>query len=58
MPLVDDYLSEGKISARGVFNPDKVRELIDLDRNGKEDYSYPIFALLCFEVWCEQFIGK
>ncbi|NOR68914.1 MAG: asparagine synthase (glutamine-hydrolyzing) [Methylomarinum sp.] len=58
VPLVDDYLSEGKISARGVFNPDKVRELIDLDRNGKEDYSYPIFALLCFEVWCEQFIGK
>lgn len=55
-PLVDDYLSIGRLSDRGVFNPDKVRQLIDLDRKGKEDYSYPIFALLCFEVWCQQFL--
>jgi asparagine synthase (glutamine-hydrolysing) len=55
-PLVDDYLSNERLISRGVFKPHMVRQLIEKDRDGKEDYSYPIFALLCFEVWCEQFI--
>jgi asparagine synthase (glutamine-hydrolysing) len=55
-PMVDSLLSDKTISARGVFEPDKVRALIDADRAGREDYSYPIFALLCFEIWCQTFI--
>ena len=56
-PLVDDYLSISKIVARGIFNPDKVQQLIERDRSGKEDYAYSIFALVCFEVWCQQFLN-
>lgn len=55
-PMVDDLLSEKTILARGVFEPQKVHDLIDADRRGVEDYSYPIFALLCFEIWCRKFI--
>ncbi len=55
-PMVDDLLSEKTLLARGVFEPDKVHALIADDRRGKEDYSYPIFALLCFEIWCRTFI--
>ena len=57
-PMVDDLLSNEKIEARGVFDPSRVKALIDADRKGLEDYSYPIFALLCFEIWCQTFIDE
>lgn len=55
-PYVDDMLSSEKIRNRGVFDPEKVQALIDADRSGKEDYSYSIFALLCFEIWSQLFL--
>ena len=58
LPLVDDLLSAEKINARGIFDPTKVATLIHDDRSGKEDYSYPIFALLCFEIWCQKFVDN
>jgi len=55
-PLVDSYLNKEAINKRGIFDAKKVLSLIDEDRKGIADYSYPIFALLCFEVWCQQFL--
>ena len=55
---VDDLLSVDSINKRGIFNAEKVQQLINDDRCGKEDYSYPIFALLCFEIWCQQFLDE
>jgi asparagine synthase (glutamine-hydrolysing) len=55
---VDQQLSFEKVRDRGIFKPDKVRRLIDDDRRGIEDYSYPIFALLCFELWCQTFLDQ
>lgn len=54
--LVDRYLSVDMLNKRGIFNPSKVQELIQKDRSGQEDYSYSIFGLLCFEIWCQQFL--
>lgn len=54
--MVDSYLCPSKIEQRGIFNPSVVKQLIDDDRAGKHDYSYPIFALLCFEIWCKEFL--
>ena len=57
--LVDDTLSDENIIRRGLFKPEKIRALIAQDRAGEEDYCYPIYALLCFEIWCQIFIdGK
>lgn len=55
-PLVDHYLSAEMLNKRGIFNPLKVKELVQKDRCGQQDYSYSIFALLCFEVWCQEFL--
>jgi len=55
-PLVDSCLNIESIDKRGVFNAKNVLSLIEDDRQGKADYSYPIFALLCFELWCQQFL--
>jgi len=55
-PLVDSCLNTETIDERGIFNAKNVLSLIEDDRQGKADYSYPIFALLCFELWCQQFL--
>ena len=54
--MVNDSLSVESINRRGIFNAEKVQKLLADDRASIEDYSYPIFALLCFELWCQQFI--
>jgi asparagine synthase (glutamine-hydrolysing) len=54
--FVDEYLSVEKINERGIFNSSKIQNLINEDRRGNEDYSYSIFALLCFEIWCQKFL--
>jgi len=33
-----------------------VRRLVDLDRDGRVDGAYTIFALMCTELWCRQFV--
>lgn len=55
-PFVDELLSAETINKRGIFSAEKVHQLLADDRTGKADYSYPIFALLCFEIWCQQFL--
>ena len=54
--LVDELLSEGSLAQRGLFKYQSVRDLIETDRRGEQDCSYPIFSLLCIELWCRIFI--
>jgi asparagine synthase (glutamine-hydrolysing) len=54
--LVDDLLSQDSITRRGVFNPHAVGELVRDTRSGRVDGSYSVFALLCYETWCRQFV--
>lgn len=56
-PLVADVLSQESIDKRGIFDATAVNRLVAADLNG-EDYSYPIFALVCFELWCRQFLDS
>lgn len=55
-PFVEDLLSTHSLNKRGVFNPKTVQGLINADRKGEKDYSYPIFSLLCIELWFRTFI--
>ncbi|MEM6986253.1 MAG: asparagine synthase (glutamine-hydrolyzing) [Pseudomonadota bacterium] len=55
---VDDMLSPASIDARGIFNADEVQRMIDEDRRGLNDFSYPIFALLCIEMWLRTFVDQ
>lgn len=56
--LVEDTLDAGALRRRGFFEPEAVRRLIELDRRGAVDGSYTIFALMCFELWCRQFVDR
>jgi asparagine synthase (glutamine-hydrolysing) len=53
---VDDVLSPTRLRARGLFDPNAVRALIDADRRGATDAAYPILALCCVELWCRSFV--
>jgi asparagine synthase (glutamine-hydrolysing) len=55
-PLVDDVLGEASVARRGLFEPAAVRRLIALDREGRLDGAYTVFALLCLELWCRRFV--
>ena len=56
--MVDEFLSEDSLTKRGIFDYSAVRDLIEKDRTGKGDYSYPIFTLLCIEQWCRIFLDN
>ncbi len=50
--FVNDILSETSLGNGGYFRPKTVKEILQrhqLDKTG--DFSNPIFALLCFELW-------
>lgn len=56
--MVEEFLSEESLARRGIFDYSAVRDLIEKDRAGKGDYSYPIFTLLCIEQWCRIFLDN
>lgn len=56
--LIDTVLSEQAILKRGMFNPSKVRQMIEDDRHGKSDFAYQIYQLLTIEIWFRIFIDK
>lgn len=55
-PMVEDTLNEASLRKRGIFEPAAVRQLIDLNSDGRLDGSYTIFALMCIELWFRHFI--
>jgi asparagine synthase (glutamine-hydrolysing) len=54
--LVDEMLAADALRRRGLFDPAAVQRLIALDREGRIDGAYTIFALLCIEMWCRLFV--
>ena len=57
-PLVEDVLSEGSLRNRGLFDPTAVRRLVALNNERKVDAAYPIFGMICIELWCRMFIDR
>ena len=54
--MIHDFLSEENIVRRGIFDHKQVHALIQKNKEGKIDASYPIWALLAIESWMRQFI--
>ena len=55
-PLVQDLLAEETVRRRGLFRPEEVRRIIDLNLSGREDYNLQVFQLLNLELWMRTFI--
>jgi asparagine synthase (glutamine-hydrolysing) len=52
----EQCLSPCTIRKRGVFDLDSVMDLVARDREGLIDASYSLFAVMCIESWCREFI--
>lgn len=57
-PVVEDVLSQDSVVRRGLFNFRGVQRLMEMDRTGRMDGTYTIFALVCIENWCRMFIDN
>ncbi|HEV7746961.1 MAG TPA: asparagine synthase (glutamine-hydrolyzing) [Pyrinomonadaceae bacterium] len=57
-PLVDDLLSEETVRRRGLFRPEEIKRIIDLNLSGREDLNLQVFQLLNLELWQRRFIDK
>ena len=55
-PLVERTLAHEALKARGLFDPDAVDALLRGLFAGTNDAGYTVFALMCIELWCQQFI--
>jgi asparagine synthase (glutamine-hydrolysing) len=55
-PMVDETLDPATLARRGFFEPGAVRDLVAADRRGTVDGAYTLFALMCFELWCREFM--
>lgn len=53
--LIKEYLSKDRIEQRGIFNYNKINDLIEANKSGLIDASYTIWALLAVESWMLQF---
>jgi asparagine synthase (glutamine-hydrolysing) len=56
--MMDDLLSTEALKRRGLFDARAVRNLLEQDRAGRVDAAYPIFALVCVEMWCRLFLDR
>lgn len=54
--VVRDTLSHDRLTARGIFDAYAVARLLTANRAGQVDASYTIFAILCLELWCVQYL--
>ncbi len=55
-PMVDDLLSERKLSERGLFDPKAVQNIINANLSGMEDLNLQVFQLLTLELWLQAFL--
>jgi asparagine synthase (glutamine-hydrolysing) len=53
---VEETLSPASLTPRGLFAPAAVRRLLEMDRAGRIDGAYTLFALVSVELWCRQFV--
>jgi asparagine synthase (glutamine-hydrolysing) len=57
-PLLDEYLSPGRLRRRGYFRPETVGEIIRDHLSGRRDYSLHLWALVSFEAWHRQYLDS
>ena len=53
--MINNYLSEAKITEHGIFDYQEVKKLIDRNSKGKIDASYNIWSILAITSWINQF---
>jgi asparagine synthase (glutamine-hydrolysing) len=55
-PFLREVVLSEKALKRGLFQPEFVRQLIELHTRGERDYSHQLWTLLMLEMWFQRFI--
>ena len=55
--MIHEKLSQTALERTGLFDPAAVASLMDADRRGSIDGSYPLFAILAVQCWHEKFLA-
>jgi asparagine synthase (glutamine-hydrolysing) len=56
-PYLEEVLLSPRARARGYFRPQAVRQLLRAHVEGKQDYSFQLWALLWLELWHREFLA-
>ena len=56
--MLHDVLEPARVQRRGLFNSDRITEMIAEHSVGKRDYSQQLWALLMLESWFEKEFGQ
>jgi asparagine synthase (glutamine-hydrolysing) len=54
--MVDDLLSPCQIKKRGLFRTETVRQFVEEQRNGRNDWSMQLWQFLTLELWMQTFL--
>ena len=57
VPMVDRLLGRDRLERQGIFRPDEVARRIAEHRAGIRDHRKPLWTLLMFQLWYEQWLG-
>ena len=57
-PQLRRMATEGRLDGTGVFTGAGVIALLDADRRGEIDATYPLLGVLCVESWLRQFAQR
>ena len=55
-PFLREVVLSDKALRRGLFQPETVRQLVELHTRGERDYSHQLWTLLMLELWFNRFI--
>jgi asparagine synthase (glutamine-hydrolysing) len=55
-PMLEDLLLGPGARTRAYFQPAAVRRLVGQHTEGRQDYSFQLWALLCLELWHREFL--
>ena len=57
-PLVDRLLAPDRLRAQGLFRPEEVARRVGEHRAGVRDHRKPLWTLLMFQLWYEQWLER
>ena len=57
-PMATELLLDGRLRARGIFNPSELARLWNEHRRGEADHRHRLWQLVMLELWFREFIDK
>lgn len=53
---LNEYLNPEALKETGIFNPLTIARMLEANRKGEQDLSYPLFTVLCLQLWQRNFL--